>query len=123
MDIPPLLRPYGERGVSMFRIARQVDTASAHRPLALATGSPGDVYLCHPFLVHAPSLLTAGSRGQMPIRIRVHPPLLSSSFPSATCAERSSQSRITRDFAEVPPSKLAEMIALTQKYGEGEGTP
>jgi hypothetical protein len=37
----------------MFRIAHQVEAASAHRPLALATGSPGDVYLCHPFLVHA----------------------------------------------------------------------
>jgi hypothetical protein len=24
-----------------------------HRTVALATGLPGDVYLCHPFLVHA----------------------------------------------------------------------
>ncbi|MER7183605.1 phytanoyl-CoA dioxygenase, partial [Streptomyces hyaluromycini] len=23
------------------------------RPVAFATGRPGDVYLCHPFLVHA----------------------------------------------------------------------
>ncbi|GIH19288.1 phytanoyl-CoA dioxygenase [Rugosimonospora africana] len=53
LDIPPLLRPYGERGVSMFRIADQVEARSAHRPIALATGNPGDVYLCHPFLVHA----------------------------------------------------------------------
>ena len=25
----------------------------AHRPVALATGQAGDVFLCHPFLVHA----------------------------------------------------------------------
>jgi hypothetical protein len=29
--------------------------ASAARPTALATGRAGDVYLCHPFLVHAAS--------------------------------------------------------------------
>jgi hypothetical protein len=29
--------------------------AGAHRPTALATGRAGDVFLCHPFLVHAAS--------------------------------------------------------------------
>jgi Phytanoyl-CoA dioxygenase (PhyH) len=53
LDVPPVLVPYGERGASIFTFAREVDEASAHRPLALATGRPGDVYLCHPFLVHA----------------------------------------------------------------------
>jgi hypothetical protein len=52
-DIPPILAPYGDAGVSPFDIAREVDEASAHRPVSLATGSPGDVFLCHPFLVHA----------------------------------------------------------------------
>jgi hypothetical protein len=31
----------------------QVSAVCAHRPLALTTGSLADVYLCHPFLVHA----------------------------------------------------------------------
>ncbi|SDP13626.1 phytanoyl-CoA dioxygenase family protein [Actinacidiphila guanduensis] len=53
LDVPPVLVPYGERGASIFTFAREVDEASAHRPVALATGSPGDVFLCHPFLVHA----------------------------------------------------------------------
>lgn len=53
LDVPPVLAPYGERGESVFTFAREVDAASAHRPLAYATGRPGDVYLCHPFLVHA----------------------------------------------------------------------
>lgn len=53
LDIPPLLAPYGEDGVSGLALAPALTAASAHRPLALATGHPGDVYLCHPFLVHA----------------------------------------------------------------------
>lgn len=52
-DVPRVLEPYGEPGASMFTIGPLVDRASAERPTVLATGSPGDVYLCHPFLVHA----------------------------------------------------------------------
>ncbi|AFM15662.1 Phytanoyl-CoA dioxygenase (PhyH) [Mycolicibacterium chubuense NBB4] len=33
--------------------AALVDAASAHRPVHHATGSPGDVYVVHPFTVHA----------------------------------------------------------------------
>ncbi|MET7487903.1 phytanoyl-CoA dioxygenase family protein [Streptomyces sp. NPDC005538] len=53
LDVPPLLEPYGEAGVSGLEIAPRLVEATARRPLAYATGSPGDVYLCHPFLVHA----------------------------------------------------------------------
>jgi hypothetical protein len=53
LDVPPVLSPYGEEGASIFRIAEQVAAVSAHRPPALATGRAGDVFLCHPFLVHA----------------------------------------------------------------------
>jgi hypothetical protein len=53
LDVPPVLEPYGERGESIFTFAREIDEATAHRPLAHATGRAGDVYLCHPFLVHA----------------------------------------------------------------------
>ena len=53
LDVPNVLRGYGEGGAPMFHTGRQVDEASAHRPLAHATGTRGDVYLCHPFLVHA----------------------------------------------------------------------
>jgi hypothetical protein len=53
LDVPPLLAPYGEAGVSGLTLAPELAEAGAHRPLALATGRPGDVYLCHPFLVHA----------------------------------------------------------------------
>jgi hypothetical protein len=52
-DVPPVLLPYGDRGAPGRVLGPQVDAASAHRPVALATGTPGDVYVCHPFLVHA----------------------------------------------------------------------
>jgi hypothetical protein len=52
-DVPRLLQPYGESGAPMMRLGAEVDAVSRHRPLALATGARGDVFLCHPFLVHA----------------------------------------------------------------------
>ncbi|HEX3932285.1 MAG TPA: phytanoyl-CoA dioxygenase family protein [Nocardioides sp.] len=52
-DVPRVLAPYGEAGASAFTIGPLVDRASVERPTVLATGAPGDVYLCHPFLVHA----------------------------------------------------------------------
>jgi hypothetical protein len=53
LDVPPVLARYGEAGASILRLGPQVAKASDRRPLAHATGRPGDVYLCHPFLVHA----------------------------------------------------------------------
>ncbi|MBR7834475.1 phytanoyl-CoA dioxygenase, partial [Actinospica durhamensis] len=53
LAVPPLLAPAGEAGLTMLEISRQAVAATEHLPVALATGHPGDVYLCHPFLVHA----------------------------------------------------------------------
>ncbi|MDB5542345.1 MAG: phytanoyl-CoA dioxygenase [Devosia sp.] len=52
-DIARQLAPAGEAGLSLRELAADGFASSAHRPEALATGSPGTVYLCHPFLVHA----------------------------------------------------------------------
>jgi hypothetical protein len=71
LDVPKILEPYGEEGVSGLDIAPQLIEASAHRPLAYATGRPGDVYLCHPFLVHA----AQPHHGTRP-RFMAQPPLL-----------------------------------------------
>ncbi|MGH9039696.1 MAG: phytanoyl-CoA dioxygenase family protein [Acidimicrobiia bacterium] len=49
--IPEALRPFGDEGVSIFRLP--IPDAVHELPQALATGSAGDVYVCHPFLVHA----------------------------------------------------------------------
>ena len=49
MDMARYLAPAGEAGRSHMHL----ETMGAERPLALATGEAGTVYLCHPFLVHA----------------------------------------------------------------------
>lgn len=75
LDVPPFLEPAGERGVSMFELCQTMDAAgkldSPDRPLALATGRAGDVYLCHPFLIHG----AQSHFGTVP-RFLAQPPLL-----------------------------------------------
>ena len=53
LDIARQLAPAGEAGLTLRELAADNFAGSAHRPEVLATGSPGTVYLCHPFLVHA----------------------------------------------------------------------
>lgn len=50
--MPPLLKAFGEGGVGGSRIPIP---PTDDEDVALATGEAGDVYLCHPFLVHAAS--------------------------------------------------------------------
>jgi len=69
-DVSRTLEPAGERGMTMFEIAEGFG-ASAARPIALATGNAGTVYLCHPFLVHA----AQRHRGTRP-KFMAQPPLL-----------------------------------------------
>lgn len=71
LDVPKVLEKYGEDGASGLTLAPDLVAASDHRPLALATGSPGDVFLCHPFLVHA----AQPHHGVRP-RFMAQPPLL-----------------------------------------------
>lgn len=53
LDVARILEPAGEAGLTARELAARAEPATAHRPTALATGRAGDVYLCHPFLVHA----------------------------------------------------------------------
>lgn len=50
MDVPRLLVPFGERGV--FHGDVELQPSTFRRPSVRATGRAGDVYVCHPFLVH-----------------------------------------------------------------------
>jgi hypothetical protein len=61
-DAARVLPPFGEEGLMAGRAAPMVERASAARPTALVTGRAGDVFLCHPFLVHAASWPHAGTR-------------------------------------------------------------
>lgn len=53
LDVPPILAPAGEAGLAFMDVSERAEAASRHRPVASAAGQAGDVYLCHPFLVHA----------------------------------------------------------------------
>ena len=63
LDVPPILAPAGEDGLDWSKAAPLAAQRSAHRPTVLATGRAGDVFLCHPFLVHA---ATWPHRGHFP---------------------------------------------------------
>ncbi|WP_454851582.1 phytanoyl-CoA dioxygenase family protein [Rhizobium binxianense] len=65
-DMARYLEPAGEAGMAHMYLEQM----GADRPLALATGEAGTVYLCHPFLVHA----AQKHRGLTP-RFMAQPPL------------------------------------------------
>ncbi|GAA2579322.1 phytanoyl-CoA dioxygenase family protein [Actinomadura fulvescens] len=70
-DVAPILEPAGEEGLPFMELAGKAVPASEDRPVAYATGRAGDVFLCHPFLVHA----AQPHRGTEP-RFMAQPPLL-----------------------------------------------
>ncbi|HEY6470582.1 MAG TPA: phytanoyl-CoA dioxygenase family protein [Candidatus Dormibacteraeota bacterium] len=70
LDVPKVLEPKGEEGLPWMALCEQVVPMSESRPVARVTGSVGDVYLCHPFLVHSGS----AHRGHTP-RFMAQPPL------------------------------------------------
>ena len=72
LDVPPILAPAGDDGLDWPTAARLAVQASTHRPTVWATGQAGDVFLCHPFLVHAASW---PHRGRAP-RMMAQPPVL-----------------------------------------------
>ena len=63
LDVPHVLAPYGERGVFFGEVTEQLPPSTFARPRAFATGRAGDVYLCHPFIVHR---ATWPHRGKIP---------------------------------------------------------
>ena len=67
LDVPELLEPFGDEGVSVFDLSLE---STSYRPVTMATGEAGTVYLCHPFLVHA----AQRHRGTRP-RFMAQPPL------------------------------------------------
>ena len=70
LQVARLLAPAGENGLSFMEVAQQV-TVTNWMPEVMATGQPGTVYLCHPFIVHA----AQAHRGRNP-KFMAQPPLL-----------------------------------------------
>jgi Phytanoyl-CoA dioxygenase (PhyH) len=90
LDVPPFLADAGDEGRDWFELCGDVVPASADRPVAHADGAAGDVFVCHPFLVHA----AQPHRGTGP-RLMAQPPLV----PTGA---------LTLD--EAPPSPVADAV-------------
>jgi hypothetical protein len=69
LEVPPVLATRGDEGMSFIELAEHLGSTARH-PVVHATGSAGDVYLCHPFLVHA----AQAHHGRTP-RFIAQPPL------------------------------------------------
>jgi len=65
LDVPRALAPFGERGVWNGDVARELPASTFRRVRAHATGRAGDVYVCHPFLIHRATWPHRGSRPRM----------------------------------------------------------
>jgi hypothetical protein len=52
LDVPPLLAPFGDEGLNFGALANRLPPKTFDRSSAFATGRAGDVFVCHPFLVH-----------------------------------------------------------------------
>ncbi len=81
----------GERGVSLRELIDQRYDWAAGLPEVLATGGPGTVYLCHPFLIHS----AQPHRGPRP-RIMAQPPL----FPTDVFDLKSGDTPVERAVIE-----------------------
>ncbi len=65
------LLPFGRAGASLRQLSANGYSSTQACEVALATGSAGTVYLCHPFVVHA----AQAHRGRRP-RFMAQPPLI-----------------------------------------------
>ena len=99
LDVPPLLAPAGEEGMTFIELAQQL-TTTLERSQVLATGDAGTVYLCHPFLVDAEQ----PHKGRIP-RFLAQPPLI----PREPL-------RILRDDEEYSPVERAIRMGLDNRH-------
>ncbi|MFE2426701.1 phytanoyl-CoA dioxygenase family protein [Streptomyces sp. NPDC059373] len=70
LDVPALLAESGDGGREWLALCQDAVPVGAGRHEIAATGEAGDVYLCHPFLIHA----AQRHRGRVP-RFMAQPPL------------------------------------------------
>jgi hypothetical protein len=71
-DVAPILAPFGAAGCGFLQVTASLPPSTFERPSMFATGRAGDVYLCHPFLVHR---ATGPHRGERP-RVLAQPGMM-----------------------------------------------
>lgn len=99
LDVPRLLEPVGEAGLSYIELAERLGP-TLDREQVLAVGEAGTVYLCHPFLIHAAQL----HRGTAP-RFMAQPPLLPALLPAG-------QLHLHRESGDYSPVEAAIRLGL-----------
>jgi hypothetical protein len=62
LDLPGVLEPFGETGADFITVAQSLPASTFTRRSVFATGAAGDVYVCHPFLVHRATWPHRGAR-------------------------------------------------------------
>jgi hypothetical protein len=70
LAVPPFLAPYGEAGTRADGEFWRPSTLCL--PVAHATGTAGDIFLCHPFIVHTATWPHRGMRPRMIAQPAVH---------------------------------------------------
>ena len=104
-DAARVLAPAGDAGLAWTEAAQAAALESVHRPTALATGRAGDVFLCHPFLVHAASWPHTGRLPRMVAQPAVG---LHDQFPLS--APLSPVERAILDGAGLPAQPVTERL-------------
>lgn len=89
-DVPRVLAPFGERGVWFASVVGALPASTFERPRTFATGQAGDVFLCHPFMVHRATWPHLGSRPRIVAQpgIAIHEPFGLRRIPGACLVER-----------------------------------
>jgi len=98
LDVPRVLAPHGQAGVFFPDVIAQLPASVFERPRAFATGRAGDVYLCHPFLVHRATWphTGAGPRIVAQPEIGLHEPFALRDGPHVCAVERAILAALSR---------------------------
>jgi hypothetical protein len=90
LDVPRVLQPHGERGVFFAEAVAALPDSTFERPRVHATGKAGDVFVCHPFLVHRATWPHRGSRPRIIAQpeIGIHQPFTLRGGGDASPVER-----------------------------------
>jgi hypothetical protein len=89
LDVPSLLVSAGERGMP-FLGGDRIPAHTRSREVAFATGAAGDVFLCHPFLVHAATWPHRGHAPRLVAQpaVALHTPFALTSMEGVSPVER-----------------------------------
>lgn len=89
-DVPRVAARYGEEGAFFGTITAELPDSTFARPRVHATGRAGDVYLCHPFLVHRATWPHRGTRPRIIAQpgVEIREPFALRAGPGVCAVER-----------------------------------